>query len=277
MPFLFFFLQRCRSFLLKNWLVKYFTIMSLQDPHSTPHICVLTELHTLTMVHHGQLRSIPLLQSSEQQSKLAMQRFSRCYGRHRVVALRCLLNIIVEEEIGSGSFQSSLAKPETSPQSSQRFWTFTAEFVVSLPSKVASGSFIRLRNLLPVSKFAKYVLQLALPYKAESVFSPRKIMIVVCGPSSTIAIFPRLLVMARLFAEKSWSSFFFHAATFLSSSILRHFQELCRSTTRAGGMKGYPCTSCSRYCQQVSSLPAVEIDFLITAIFISKFSPGGTF
>ena len=251
--------------------------MSLQDPHSTPHICLLTELHALTMVHHGQLRSIPLPRSSEQRSKLAMQRFSRCYGRHRVVAFCSLLEIIVEEEIGSRSFQRSLAKPETSPLSPSRFWTFAAEFVISLPSKVASSSFIRLRNLLPVSKFTKYVSQLALPYQAESVFSLRKIVIVACGPSSTLAIFLRLSVMVRLFAEESWSSFFFHAACFLSSSILRHFQELCRSTTRAGRMKGYPCTSCSRYCQQVSSLPAVKIDFLITAIFISKLSPGGTF
>ena len=59
--------------------------------------------HADDVVH--QLRSIRLPRSSEQQSKLRTQRRSHCYGRYRVVALRkySLLELLVEEEVGSGS------------------------------------------------------------------------------------------------------------------------------------------------------------------------------
>ena len=95
----------------------------LQDPHRlVQHCCHLTMLSTLA----SSARFVP--QSSEQQSKLGMRRCSRCYGRYRVVALRkySLLEILVEEETGSGSSHRGQAQAEVSPLSSLRFLTFVA-------------------------------------------------------------------------------------------------------------------------------------------------------
>ena len=77
-----------------------------------------------------------------------------------------LLETLVEEEIGSGSSQRSLALPEMFPLSSSRFWTVAAvgysESVITLPSEVASGSLLRLLKFLPAFQVCRHASQLAL-------------------------------------------------------------------------------------------------------------------
>ena len=227
---------------------------------NTPHSCQLTKLHTLTMqstmANSARFAGIP--QYFEQQSKLAMQRCSRCYGRYRVVALRKynLLEIPVEEEIGSGSSQHRPAQPKVSSLSSLRFWTFAAESVISLPSEVASGSFLRLLKFFPVFKFVS-VLCTWLCFDTQSVSSARKIVIVAGHRALVQSLCPH--------GSRSWSDFSQRKASALSSSTLQISRRLlfsgvfnCSVTAQQKLVrtKGYPCTCCSRYCPRISSLLA---------------------
>ena len=128
-----------------------------------------------------------------------MQRCSHCYGQYRLVALRKyrLLEILVEEEIGSGSSQRSLAQPEMTPLSLSRFWTFAAvgysESVISLPSEMTSASLLRLIKFHLVFKFASTLLSW-LCSGAQSVSSLRKIVIVLQAIEHSLYVLVALMI-----------------------------------------------------------------------------------
>ena len=126
------------------------------------------------------------------------------------------------------------------------------EYVISLPSEVASGSLLRLLKFLLVFKLAvRFAAGSALVLMRRApgpvlVSSLRKVVIC-CGPwsrSTTLAMSSWLSGMERNFAEKLDLCYFsFHAADFPSSAILNSFQELCHRTRRlksSFARNGYP-------------------------------------
>ena len=211
--------------------------------HSSTHCTVALQAND---VMH-QFRQVHLPQSNKKQSKPGLQRCSSWHGQYKVVTLASQ-SARDQEEVGSGSFQRSLAPPEVpewSPLPSPWFWTFVAEGSVlkvrHQPSMRSSdGSLLRLLKFFQVCKKAS---QLALLCCAKHFFSQKDRDR--CGPPSTLALFSWLSGMSD-FSQSSWRSFFIHPASFLSSAILKSFEELCRSTRRA--CSHAKATLCCRHC-----------------------------
>ena len=212
-----------------------------------------------------------------------MQRCSPCYGRYRLVALHKYspLQMLVEKEIGSGSYQRSLEQPEMSPLSPSCFWTFAtvgcSESAISLPSDVTSGSLLRLLKFLPVFKFAS-LLRSWLCSDAESISLLRKAVIV--AGHRALSLCPRGCQSCSDFSQRKASAL--SCSTQRISRLLLVFGVFQSSVTAQEELvctKGYPCSRCSQPISSLLTKACRDVArsncafFFITFIFISKCSP----
>ena len=238
-----------------TWVVKRFIIASLQDAHRSIHRTVaITAPHVGDVAHTFRQVRLPL-QEAIQRGLAALFVLSwpieSCHFLHNSRSRE-------REEIGSGSSERSLAPPEVpgwslhcfhqdsgrlccmlakAPQTELELLLLLAKSVISLPSEVASTHFSGSSGFAAGSALTRRTFLFW-----ERSWSLRAIEHSPC-------VLVSLLYGTSDFSQSSWRSFFFHAASFMSSVILKSSvaaqEELVRTQM---------ATPCCRHRNPFSSL-----------------------